>query len=231
MRFIVIDDNAEELTTITNAIKDTITTYTNTIAIDASSNPLDIDIALYDVLFLDIDMPEIDGLTFAKKIATLSNPPLIIFITHRADKVYDVFSVRPFEFIKKDEFNNKIKSVIKRLITYITKEKKEIYFKTTVGDIALTISKIMYCESQDHACNIYTKDTSYKSWTKLSEIENKINCIHFINISKSILVNMEHILKIDGAKITLQNDKEIYSSRRNIKQVKDQFEKYLIGKI
>lgn len=231
LKFAIVDDDKQELAVLSNTITTSIGKHSPLVQVDSFSNPLDVEAAVYDVLFLDIDMPQINGLVFAKETSQTQHPPLIIFITHKAEQVYDVFSIRAFDFIRKEEFLIKIDTVIQRLFAYLIKKKKNILIKTTVGDITLSIYDIMYCENIDHACYIHTDNTTYKSWITLSKIEKIINSITFIPINKSTLINMSYIAKVNGDKITLKDNSVLYISRRKTKLVKQQFENYIFNNI
>ena len=66
----------------------------------------------YDVLFLDIDMPQIDGITIGSFLKKAEADAFIIYLSGREDLVFDTFETRPFSFLPKNQFQQKIRSTV-----------------------------------------------------------------------------------------------------------------------
>jgi DNA-binding LytR/AlgR family response regulator len=184
------------------------------------SNPLDT-IEFFkenkvDLIFLDINMPEISGLEFVK---TLVNSPLIIFTTaypqyatdsYELDAVdYLLKPIRLERFIKavnkagnytellksKESKTNKIESVSKDFI-YIKADRK--YFK-------LFFTDILYIEGLKDYVIIYTKERKIITAMNVKTIFDQLPHSIFARISKSNIVNTEHIISCDSGTVYLQN--------------------------
>ncbi len=67
---------------------------------------------IYDALFLDIDMPKLDGVELAKALRKRESTVDIIFVSNREDKVFETFPVRPFGFIRKNNFTHDLKDTL-----------------------------------------------------------------------------------------------------------------------
>ena len=63
---------------------------------------------VFDIIFLDIDMPDVSGMTIAKKIRIQEENLEIVFITNKDELVYDAIKVVPFRFIRKSRFDEEI---------------------------------------------------------------------------------------------------------------------------
>ena len=70
---------------------------------------------VFDIIFLDIDMPDISGMTIAKKIRMQENLE-IVFITNKDELVYDAIKVVPFRFIRKSRFDEEIQEALHEFI-------------------------------------------------------------------------------------------------------------------
>lgn len=81
----------------------------------------------FDVVFLDIVMPDIGGFEAAKQIRAFSRDEYIIFITTESSMVYDSFDFQPFYFIPKSKLRvteNRLRDVVNKLSLHISTNKK-----------------------------------------------------------------------------------------------------------
>jgi DNA-binding LytR/AlgR family response regulator len=184
------------------------------------SNPLDAVEILkesnVDLIFLDINMPEISGLEFVK---TLVNSPLIIFTTAYPQYATDSYEldaidyllkpIRLERFIKavnkasnytdllksKESATNKIESVNKDFI-YIKADRK--YFK-------LFFTDILHIEGLKDYVIIYTNDRKIITAMNVKTIFDQLPHQIFARISKSYIVNTEHLVSCDSQNVYLKN--------------------------
>ena len=85
-----------------------------------------------DVVFLDIDMPDMSGFETALKLENLPGNPKVIFVTCMDHLVYDSFTYHPFWFLRKADLN-RLSEVVKKLIHHFETEKYLFYFE--IGNI------------------------------------------------------------------------------------------------
>lgn len=172
----------------------------------------------FDVVFLDIKMPDIDGFEAAKQVRGISEKTYIIFVTTESGLVYDSFDYQPFYFIPKGnaEFlKTKLESVIGKLIEQLKSnypiclemphgEKK--YVKT--GDIFYILSKSNYLD-------IVCKSETIHIRRKLNEILDELPPKIFARINNRIVVNMGVVCRVDNTrmKVTLYDETELNISR------------------
>lgn len=172
----------------------------------------------FDVVFLDIKMPDIDGFEAAKQVRGISEKTYIIFVTTESGLVYDSFDYQPFYFIPKGnaEFlKTKLESVIGKLIEQLKSnypiclemphgEKK--YVKT--GDIFYILSKSNYLD-------IVCKSETIHIRRKLNEIFDELPPKIFARINNRIVVNMGVVCRVDNTrmKVTLYDETELNISR------------------
>ena len=145
----------------------------------------------FDVIFLDIDMPELDGFQLAAKISG-SNDCYIIFVTNHPELVYDSLYFRPLNFITKSNdsfFTEKLHSVVNQLFNEMKQNTIIILENKEVGRVPLQIKSIYYIESSKHYV-IY-----HSEHNEPIKIRGNIARIH-----KSFLVNLRHIFNIDRNK-------------------------------
>ena len=165
----------------------------------------------YDVVFLDILMPEMNGLDVANRIRNLSEKTIIIFITTENHLVYESFDYRPFNFIPKDLdiFDQKLRSVIGKLLFFIQTSK--------------TLCRSNYIDI------ICKSNVMLKIRSTIDNISGMLPEQHFARTHNRIIVNLNHIQRIDYPNhivyLTDSNQAEI--SRRYKNSLAEKYKKFI----
>ena len=183
-----------------------------------------------DVVFLDIDMPELDGFEVAEKLQSSKKNALIIFITSHEDKVYQSWKYQPFWFVRKSHMED-LNVVFPRLLAKIDAEyEKENNFFNLYGEnsvVELDINSLMYIESYRHNIIIHYKNNNQEVRCKISNAEEQLLGKNIIRVQKGFLVNCRFISKITSREVILTNGRKIHLSRDRISSVKDEFQRFL----
>lgn len=176
-----------------------------------------------DILLLDIQMGQINGMDTARKIRELDDKVEIIFITSLIEYVLEGYEVRAYRYlikpIKYDDLKNNVINCIKE----IDIKNKYIIIKENGNRIKLDINEITYIEVQKEDITIHTLNQIYKIKGTMNNIEKEINCIRFFRCHKSYLVNLEHVKSIKQYVAMLENSEEVPISRYRFKDTKDKF--------
>lgn len=181
---------------------------------------------IIDVLFLDIDMPEVTGIELADVIKQSGIDTNIVFITNREDLVFRAIHYQPFRFIRKEKLKDELPEAIKALIKKMQSEDKLINLHTKEGNVILSIKDIMYIESCKHYLFIYCEDHTYEVRDKISNYENYLNSYGFLKIHRSYLVNVRVINSIKAAGVELDNEELLPVSRDKVQELKRQYLSY-----
>ncbi|GAA4789201.1 LytTR family DNA-binding domain-containing protein [Olivibacter ginsenosidimutans] len=159
-----------------------------------------------DVLFLDIEMPLVNGVHFLK---ALPKTPKTIFTTAYKHYAFDGFELDVIDYLLKpfsyERFlhaitklkNNKPESSIK---------KNPLFIKTQGFLVQLYQEDIIYIESARDYIKLITIDGNYSLYHTLKGFLAKLNHAHFLQTHRSFLVNKQHIKRIDVRNIILSND-------------------------
>ncbi|MCF0132034.1 MAG: response regulator transcription factor [Pseudobutyrivibrio sp.] len=182
----------------------------------------------FDIIFLDIEMPQMDGITLCKKIREVSPDALVVFISNKDELVFQTFEVQPFRFIRKSEYNSQLPKLVDDLITQLNKNNtKFISFKDSSGDIfSFDVQKILYIEAQRKNCRIVLDSDERLIPCKLMDLESSLSSYAFIKPHRSYLVNCKHIYYIGKNDIRLSNNETIPISRGKTEEVKQLFLDY-----
>lgn len=184
-----------------------------------------------DILFIDIEMPDLSGIETIK-ILRESNPSVIVFIiTNYTNYVTDVFRVGTFQFLKKPLNEDDLKYDLLRAIDVYKKEHFQIKIRENDKIRIIDISKIKYLE-------IYQKELKFRLLKeeiiirgKIAEYEEILQMYGFAKTHKSFLINMAYIKRIGQNELELEGVNELIPLSRNYKDtLLSAFNKYLMEK-
>ncbi|MCR1897660.1 LytTR family DNA-binding domain-containing protein [Irregularibacter muris] len=151
-----------------------------------------------DVIFLDINMPKLDGIALSRVINTLKNKPLLVFITAYREYAVEAFEVCAFDYLLKPFSESRIIDTLQRLEGFsenlcsnnkITLWKKQKMF-------VLNINDILYCQANEHEVFIYTKEDQYKITSSISDFYRRLPQDNFFKSHRSYIVNLDKIIEI-----------------------------------
>lgn len=183
----------------------------------------------YDMVFLDIDMPEISGFDIAEKINE-SEPTLIIFVTTHDELVFSSLKFQPFRFVRKSFLSNELGEVVDDINKVLSKRAagKKFKLQTKSHDVYIDVEQIIYVEIYGHWLHVYTNDGDVLDcYGILSDYESQLEPFDFVRTHKSYLVNCRYIRSVEKEQVVLDNKTSVPLSRRRINVVNDKFTKYL----
>lgn len=180
-----------------------------------------------DVLFLDIDMPEMSGMDVASLLAQEKARTLIVFVTAHDELVYDSFKYHPFAFVRKKYLTDELRNVLKDCETEIEGRNRHFVFQTASKTMSLAQSDILYFESQANYLAVYTKDGDYRLRSTMSNIENELQNSDFLRIHKGFLVNLEHIKILKSDTLELDNGAKLPIGKSYSESAKESILRYM----
>lgn len=192
-------------------------------AIDCYTNPKELIISevKYDLIFLDIEMPEINGLELACNYS--ENGAIIVFVTNMESLVFDAYNTtETFGFIRKSNLREDFKLIIKRLNKKVSSV-ATIAVKCGSVIIKIRCSDIMYIEKSVNNVIIHTVKGVFSERKTISELEKVLSQYGFERCHIGYLVNTRYIDNVDNTQIVLSNHEKIPLSRRNVKKIKSIF--------
>ena len=178
----------------------------------------------FDIIFLDIEMPELNGMDTAKKLRKLSVGSIIIFLTSHIECIQDAFKVKAFRFLSKpvqeDALNEALEEAEKEIVG---QEKIVINQKGKIFE--LSVPDVMYFEAFGDGTYVYdNKDNVYECTVALKEWDKRLEGMPFFKIHKSYIVSMMYVSSINNNVLRLEGvDQDFTISRRNITSFKDAY--------
>ncbi len=174
----------------------------------------------YDVLFLDIDMPEINGFEVARSIRADSTRAFIIFVTAKTGLVYESFDYQPFGFICKDSdtLEGEIEKTVANLSRFYKQGKTIEIYDGYIRE-SVDVKDIIYVKSEGHYLSYITADSKrfepIRERAVLASKEAELAEFDFAKPHARYLVNLGYVKDISGYNntVSLSNGEKIPISR------------------
>ncbi|WP_129724150.1 LytR/AlgR family response regulator transcription factor [Xylanivirga thermophila] len=151
-----------------------------------------------DVVFLDIELQDKNGVEVAKSIKKISSDTHIVFATAYSHYAVDAFEVQAFDYILKPFEDQRIIDTINRINNYIKPKGLPEVITVWKNDrmVVLSPKDIVYCSILDEKTVIKSIKGEFTTNLTLSSLENKLQDFMFMRTHKSYLVNLKYIKEI-----------------------------------
>ena len=185
----------------------------------------------YDLIFLDIQMRHMDGLTAARRIRERDEEVVLIFITNLAQYAIKGYSVGAMNFILKPlnyvTFAEECRSAFRHLER---NRKKAILINTEDGLARLYYDEIYYIEMRNRKACFCTRRGEYQLRETLTNLEEKLSDRRFFRCHSGFLVNLFYVERVAGNTLFV-NGSPIPLSRANKRDFEDRYEEVFGGEI
>lgn len=179
----------------------------------------------FDIIFLDIEMGNLDGIMVAKKIRKSDKKVLIIYVTSYESYMKDSFAVRPFQFLVKPVEEKQMEICFQAAYEDINSE--DCYFRYNYQRVShkIPIQDILYFESNKRKIRIITTTATFELYGKLNDIEESLKSTKtsFLRVHQSFLVNYKHIDGLSYDFVILNNGKRISISEDRRKKISESY--------
>lgn len=187
----------------------------------------------YDLLFLDIDMPVVDGMEAAREIRRKDRRVKIIYVTAYQDYMQRSFAVHPFSFLLKPVKKEEIIRVIREAILYSREEEKTVTLRmeTEQGMEEFAVQDMYYLEYQNRRLRLVMRCGECLVRGKISEFSRKLIPYGFASPHKSFVVNLYHVKAIRGYDIFMMNGDMVPLSQKRSTEFRGLLGKYQAGRL
>ena len=179
-----------------------------------------------DLIFIDINMPDINGLDF---IRTLENPPMVVFITAYPEYAVESYKVNAIDYLLKpygsEDFNRAVEKVHKHWNLLQkqdnnadTTETNVLYLKCDYRFVRVKCDDITYIEGQNEYLKIHqTTESPFLTHMTFKQISESLPS-NFIQIHRSYIVNMKHVTSVERTQVTIEGGTQlpVSDSRRSV---------------
>lgn len=174
---------------------------------------------VFDLILLDIRMPQMDGLKTARRIREMDKGTVIIFITNYGECVYDGYDVQAFHFFTKPLDESRFLPILSCAVKRVEEIRTEYLVINKQSEcVYIPLREILYIESQSRMLNIHTDHETLEYYEKLEVLSDRLIPKGFCRIHRCYLVNMDAVRYVDkhGLWVRLRNGRKLDVSRRRL---------------
>mgnify|MGYP001039303400 FL=1 len=176
----------------------------------------------FDVFFVDIEMPQMDGLELAEHIRTHLPVAMIIFLTSHSEFSMEGYKFGALRYIPKLDMAWQLPEALTAVQAAFTKLESRFLTVRRYSDIMrVPYQEIVYVRHVLRTSQISTLNLGViKDGRGLKEIHEQLGDERFIYIDRSTFVNLDHIRQIKGSEVVLRNSEHLPISRQMLTKVK-----------
>ncbi len=168
---------------------------------------------MYDMVFLDVQMPHMDGMEAAKRLREVDGRVPLAFITNMSNFAVRGYSVNATDFLVKPMQYATFRAMMTKLLAIVDNSAKQIVLKTPERIMRVDVNSIRYVDVFRHQVTYHTESGEYPSWTSLKEEGGKLPADCFIKINNYCLLNLKFVEEIRGSEVLLRGGEVLLVSR------------------
>lgn len=181
----------------------------------------------FDLLLLDIEMPEMTGMELASIMKTYLPEVLIIFITSHLEYALDAYELSIFRYIPKNNMKNKLYYALCDASSYIQVQMSKSYIIHNQNRLErIPYKNLLYITHEEKNALLFTNlSTStqdpYKVRKSLQEVYQDLDFNEFLFIDRGCIVNISHIMSIKNNECILSDGTNLAISQARMYEVKE----------
>lgn len=182
----------------------------------------------YDMIFMDILLPELNGMDASKKLRELDRTVVLIFVTNMAQFAVRGYEVGALDFIVKPlSYYDFVMKMKRACFAVRSRDDKMLVIATAGGgSVRLPIRDLTYIEVSGHKCRYHTATGVYEGRNSLSKLAAALVEYDFMSCNNCYLVNPVHIKHVGGYTVTVAGD-ELQISHPKRKAFMRQFNEWI----
>lgn len=185
----------------------------------------------YEVVFMDIQLPDLDGMSAAKKLRKVDDTVVLVFVTNMSQYAINGYEVDATDFIVKPLRYEQLESKLDRIFDHISRQADTMLpVKTADGMVSLAASNIKYIEVMGHELVYHTVHGEYRTYGSLRKLEKRLEGAHFVRCNSYYLVNPRYVESV-GTGVTKVGGDELAVSYSRRKAYRKAIAEYLGGLI
>lgn len=187
----------------------------------------------YDILLLDIEMKEMNGIMLAKQIRAQNKTMQIIFVTGFADYMQQGYDVAALHYLMKPVSSEKLSEVLTQAARQIARCPQVLFVEHRGESVRITLDELLYIEAMAHGTELVLEQEKeghrrilrLEAADSISQFESRLQK-DFVRCHRSYLVNLMRIERITKTEILLDTQNSVPLSRRRYAAVNQAFIEY-----
>lgn len=173
----------------------------------------------YDIIFMDIELPGMNGMETSEKLRALDPVVTLIFVTNMAQFAVKGYSVNAMDFVVKPLSYYDFSMKMKRAESAVSsREGADIVVAEGYKISRISSKDLLYIEVQGHYLHFHLEANTLRGYGKLSDLETQLVTKAFMRCNNCYLVNPRFIACVEGFTVTMKNGDALIISRGRKKQ-------------
>ena len=181
---------------------------------------LNADLSGVQVVFLDIDMPQMTGIQAAQRVREALPDVGLVFVSSCESMVFEAIKTTPLRFIRKARLEEELEEAVTALLNRYHSLKNYYDFCVNGNTVRLKLSEIYYFESAKHYVKIKTLQEDYMVRAKMADLEQIFNEKGFVRVQSGYIVNLRHVDRVRYKDVLMNNGECISISRDRLEDLK-----------
>lgn len=177
----------------------------------------------YDVVFLDIEMKQMDGFETARRYKQNNRDALILFLTTHVELSRRGYMVNAFRYIDKACIEEELEEALSAIDELPKKDHVIVFHVVNMAELYVQAKDILFIETDKRNVIVHTVEREFKSNRGIEDLETELKDYGFFRCHKSYLVNLERVRKIDRGYAYFANGTKAMISTRKYTEMKEKF--------
>ena len=184
------------------------------------------------VVFLDINMEDMDGIETATRIRKLSKDVYIVFVTAYIKYSLEGYKVNAIRYLIKGDvnFEKSLEECMNAILENMNYGIQTVSFEFKDGKRDIVIDNIIYIESNLHTLRFVMMSApkeEYIMLATLNEVEESLKDFGLVRIHQSYLINLSHVKTVNAQLVIMDNGDKLSVSRSKYKSFKEALARYM----
>lgn len=216
MKILICDDEYTNLEILKKHIMEYTAAHCIKADIYATTSPKEIfeSSTSYDLAFLDIQMPDIDGISVAKELKNRNQKVVIFFVTAFDEYQDEAMDLHAFRFFDKPLNIERLYSGLNRAIEYLNEAYIDVYIENKNRHIKVSVDDIKYIKRENRKNTVVTNNEIYTVRCKFDELISALPNTFFYLVHKSFYVNLHYITEYSYKEIYIDDTRISVATRK-----------------
>jgi|GEM_PF-3600692 DNA-binding LytR/AlgR family response regulator len=183
----------------------------------------------YDLIFMNFEMPKLNGIDTIKRYQEKHSKGLVIFFSENMEVMQMGYIVKAFRFLERGCYDEKFQEAVKSAVSNISGLKKVIITSTGGEDIILEHRDIVYIEAADRGTKLVILEGVVCSKRKISDLAQELTRSCFYQTHRAFIVNLNYVLYYEKRDVFLRGNNVVPLSVKRINEFREVYYNWKIG--